>query len=177
MNDAATTPAFRSVAESPALPNGHPPVKGGKVGVLLLNLGTPDGTDYWSMRRYLKEFLSDRRVIEVPRLIWWPILNRIILTTRPGRKGKDYASIWNNERNEGPAEDDHARRRPKSLARRWPATPASSSTGPCAMPIPRRQAAFERCRRRAASSILLVPLYPQYAAATTATAAIRPFAR
>ena len=54
------------------------------------------------MRRYLKEFLSDRRVIETNRLLWWPLLNLVILTTRPGRKGRDYASIWNNERNEGP---------------------------------------------------------------------------
>ena len=83
-------------------PAGHPPVQHGRIGVLLLNLGTPDATDYWSMRRYLKEFLSDRRVIEVPRWKWWPILNGIILTVRPGRKGKDYAKIWNNERNEGP---------------------------------------------------------------------------
>ena len=74
----------------------------GRIGVLLLNLGTPDATDYWSMRRYLKEFLSDRRVIEVPRWKWWPILNLIILTVRPGRKGKDYDTIWNKERNEGP---------------------------------------------------------------------------
>jgi len=70
--------------------------------VLLLNLGTPEGTDYWSMRRYLKEFLSDRRVIETPRWLWWPLLNLVILTSRPSRKGRDYASIWNNERNEGP---------------------------------------------------------------------------
>src|SRR3989337_457178 len=83
-------------------PPGHPTVRHGRIGVLLLNLGTPDATDYWSMRRYLKEFLSDRRVIEVPRWKWWPILNLIILTARPGRKGKDYAAIWNTERNEGP---------------------------------------------------------------------------
>src|SRR3990172_12723793 len=83
-------------------PKGHPPLQSGRIGVLLLNLGTPDGTNYWSMRRYLKEFLSDRRVIEVPRWKWWPILNLIILTVRPGRKGKDYATIWNTERNEGP---------------------------------------------------------------------------
>ena len=70
--------------------------------MLLLNLGTPDGTGYWPMRRYLKEFLSDERVIEEPRWKWWPILNLIILTMRPGRKGRDYASIWNNERDEGP---------------------------------------------------------------------------
>ena len=67
-----------------------------------MNLGTPEGTSYWPMRRYLKEFLSDRRVIEMPRLIWWPLLNLIILTKRPGPKGRDYASVWNNERDEGP---------------------------------------------------------------------------
>ena len=67
-----------------------------------MNLGTPDGTGYWPMRRYLKEFLSDPRVIEVPRWKWWPILNLIILTVRPGRKGRDYAKIWNTQRDEGP---------------------------------------------------------------------------
>jgi ferrochelatase len=71
-------------------PAGHPPVRHGRIGVLLTNLGTPDATDYWSMRRYLKEFLSDRRVIETSRWIWWPILNLIVLTKRPGPKGRDY---------------------------------------------------------------------------------------
>ncbi|HEY1311570.1 MAG TPA: ferrochelatase, partial [Pseudolabrys sp.] len=74
----------------------------GRIGVLLVNLGTPDATDYWSMRRYLKEFLSDRRVIEESRLKWWLVLNIIILTVRPARKGRDYDKIWNNERNESP---------------------------------------------------------------------------
>src|SRR5215218_5958766 len=87
---------------APHKPVDHPPVKAGRIGVLLVNLGTPDATDYWSMRRYLKEFLSDRRVIETPRAIWWPILNLIILSVRPGRKGKDYDTIWNKELNEGP---------------------------------------------------------------------------
>src|SRR6476660_6280275 len=73
-----------------------------KVGVLLVNLGTPDATDYWSMRRYLKEFLSDRRVIETNRILWWLILNLVILTIRPGRKGRDYDKIWNRERDESP---------------------------------------------------------------------------
>ena len=68
--------------------------------MLLVNLGTPDATDYWSMRRYLKEFLSDRRVIEENRIKWWLVLNLIILTVRPGRKGRDYDKIWNKERNE-----------------------------------------------------------------------------
>src|SRR5215207_5095920 len=84
------------------LPEGHPTVASGRIGVLLLNLGTPDATDYWSMRRYLKQFLSDRRVIEIPRLIWWPILNLIVLTRRPGPKGRDYDKIWNHALGEGP---------------------------------------------------------------------------
>ncbi len=83
-------------------PADHPPTPHGRIGVLLVNLGTPDGTDYWSMRRYLKEFLSDRRVIEWPKLYWWPILNGIILQRRPQRSGKLYESIWNKERNESP---------------------------------------------------------------------------
>ena len=90
------------VTAAPAKPADHPPVRSGRIGVLLMNLGTPEATDYWSMRRYLKEFLSDRRVIETNRLLWWPLLNGIILTTRPKRKGRDYDTVWNRERNEGP---------------------------------------------------------------------------
>ena len=78
------------------------PTASGRIGVLLVNLGTPDGTGYWAMRRYLKEFLSDRRVIEENRLKWWLILNLIILTVRPARKGRDYDKIWNKQRNESP---------------------------------------------------------------------------
>ena len=69
---------------------------------MLINLGTPEATDYWSMRRYLKEFLSDRRVIETNRALWWVILNGIILTMRPTRSGHAYEKIWNKERNESP---------------------------------------------------------------------------
>ncbi len=82
-------------------PANHPPVRSGRIGVLIVNLGTPEGTDYWSMRRYLKEFLSDRRVIEAPRAVWLPILE-LILLRRPSARGRDYASIWNKERDEGP---------------------------------------------------------------------------
>ena len=87
-------------ARVPRPPN-HPRVASGRVGVLIVNLGTPEGTDYWSIRRYLQEFLSDRRVIETPRVIWAPILQAILLR-RPHAKGRDYDSIWNKERNEGP---------------------------------------------------------------------------
>src|SRR3979490_2897304 len=74
----------------------------GRIGILLSNLGTPDGTDYWSMRRYLSEFLSDRRVVEVPGRRWLFILRGLILTIRPSKKGKDYETIWNRERDESP---------------------------------------------------------------------------
>jgi protoporphyrin/coproporphyrin ferrochelatase len=149
-------------------PAGRPPVKSGRIGVLLLNLGTPDAIGYWPMRRYLKEFLSDRRVIELPRWKWWPILNLIILTVRPGRKGKDYAKIWNNALNEGPLKTI-TRSQAKQLAALldnerivvdWAMRYANPST---ASRIAALQA--QGCDR-----LLLVPLYPQYAAATTATA-------
>jgi ferrochelatase len=156
---------------SPQKPVDHPPVKAGRVGVLLLNLGTPEGTDYWSMRRYLKEFLSDRRVIETPRLLWWPVLNLIILSTRPKRKGRDYASIWNNARDEGPLKTitrNQAEQLAVSLAQEagdnvvvdWAMRYGQPAVGA------RLQALLEQgCDR-----ILLVPLYPQYSAATSATA-------
>lgn len=86
--------------ELSALPANHPRVSFGKVGVLLVNLGTPDGTDYWPMRRYLAEFLSDKRVIEWSRLYWYPILYGIVLNKRPQKVGKAYEEIWNHERNE-----------------------------------------------------------------------------
>src|SRR4051795_867515 len=92
--------SFPAIANSGPRPADHPPVIFGLIGVLLVNLGTPDATDYWSMRRYLKEFLSDRRVIEENRVKWWLILNLIILSVRPKRKGKDYEKIWNREKNE-----------------------------------------------------------------------------
>ena len=85
-----------------ALPASHPALPTRRIGVLIANLGTPDATDYWSMRRYLNEFLSDRRVIDLPRWKWQPILQGIILTKRPFSSGANYRSIWNTEANESP---------------------------------------------------------------------------
>lgn len=162
MNGAATRP------DAKHLPPSHPAVRTGYIGVLLLNLGTPDATDYWSMRRYLKEFLSDRRVIEVPRLKWWLILNLIILTVRPGRKGRDYDKIWNKERNEGPlktitraqAEKLSAALADERIVVDWAMRYANPSVA----------TRIRALREQGCDRILLVPLYPQYAAATTATA-------
>src|SRR5262245_42381973 len=91
-----------SIATAGASPQADASNAAGRIGVLLVNLGTPDATDYFSMRRYLKEFLSDRRVIEENRIKWWLILNLMILSVRPGRKGRDYDKIWNRELNESP---------------------------------------------------------------------------
>ncbi len=155
-------------------PAGHPPVMAGRVGVLIVNLGTPEGTDYWSIRRYLKEFLSDRRVIETPRVIWAPILQAILLR-RPRAKGRDYESIWNKERNEGPlktitrAQSEKLSAALNNLDRDVVVDWAMRYGAP---PIAERLKALqaEGCDR-----ILVIPLYPQYCAASTATVADKAF--
>ena len=80
----------------------HPKLPTQKIGVLLANLGTPDHYDYWSMRRYLNEFLSDRRVIDYSPWLWQPLLQLVILTMRPFSSGAAYKSIWNHEQSESP---------------------------------------------------------------------------
>jgi protoporphyrin/coproporphyrin ferrochelatase len=144
--------------------------------VLLVNLGTPDATDYWSMRRYLKEFLSDRRVIEENPIKWWLILNAIILTVRPGRKGRDYDSIWNRDRNESPLKTIT-----RSQAETLAATPALGRDGVVvdwAMRYgnPSIAARLDALRSAGCERILVMPLYPQYSAATTATVCDEAFA-
>ncbi len=142
---------------------------GSRIGVLLVNLGTPDATDYLSMRRYLKEFLSDRRVIEESRLKWWLVLNLVILTVRPSRKGRDYDKIWNKERNESPlktitrSQSDKLEELLDKVDKRIRVDWAMRYGNPS---IRSRLDALvaQNCER-----ILIVPLYPQYAAATTAT--------
>jgi ferrochelatase len=157
------------------LPAGHPVVAAGRIGVLIVNLGTPDATDYWSMRRYLKEFLSDARVIEENRLKWWLILNLIILTIRPGRKGRDYDKIWNRERDESPlktitrAQSEKLSVMLATVDRRLVVDWAMRYGNPS---IPSR---LEAMQKQGCERILIVPLYPQYAAATTATVADKAF--
>ena len=155
-------------------PEAHPPARSGRIGVLLMNLGTPEATDYWSMRRYLKEFLSDRRVIETSRWIWWPILNLVILTKRPGPKGKDYASIWNEEQNEGPLKTitrAQAEQLRDALADDRIVVDWSMRYG-----WPKTSERIQALLDQGCDRILAVPLYPQYAAATVATACDQVFA-
>lgn len=156
-------------------PKNHPDIKHGRIGVLLLNLGTPDGTDYWSMRRYLKEFLSDERVIEEPKWKWWPILNLIILTVRPSRKGRDYATIWNKERDEGPLKTISRAQAEKLTQRLTAAHPQVIVDWAMRYANPTTESRIKALQEAGCERILLVPLYPQYAAATTATAADHAF--
>lgn len=156
------------------LPENHPPVTFGRVGVLLLNLGTPDGTSYLPMRRYLKEFLSDERVIEEPKWKWWPILNLIILTVRPSRKGRDYATIWNNELDEGPLKTI-TRSQADKLAARLSEHPRVIVDWAMRYANPTTESRIRELQKQGCERILLVPLYPQYAAATTATACDQAF--
>jgi ferrochelatase len=150
------------------LPQDHPPVPQQKIGVLLLNLGTPDGTDYWNVRRYLREFLSDPRVIETNKLIWWPILNLAILSFRPQKSGHAYAQIWDRERNESPLRVI-TRDQSESLAQRLA---ADGVVVDFAMRYgnPSTRSVLEKMQAQGCQKILLVPLYPQYSATTTATA-------
>ena len=149
----------------------HPKIPWEKVGVLLANLGTPDNYDYWSMRRYLNEFLSDRRVIDYSPWVWQPLLQLVILTSRPFRSGAAYKSIWNHDQGESPlmtiTKQQTAKIRDTMAARygdnvmvdfcmRY-GNPSTKSKV--------RAMVDAGCRK-----ILFFPLYPQQAGATSATA-------
>ncbi len=149
----------------------HPKVSSKRIGVLLANLGTPDNYDYWSMRRYLSEFLSDRRVIDYSPWLWQPLLQLVILSTRPSRSGAAYKSIWNNEENESPLmtitrnqtvkikdfmEKKYGQKIKVDFCMRY-GNPSTQSKV--------REMVKEGC-----SKILFFPLYPHYAGATSATA-------
>ena len=145
----------------------HPEVKFGKTGVLLINLGTPDSTGWWDIRKYLKEFLSDRRVIEVNPIIWKIILNIFILTFRPSKTAHAYKKIWRKENNESPllyfTKQQSAKLEKKigtdkllvDFAMRY-GNPAIKSK-------------LLKLKNKGCENIIILPLYPQYAAATTAT--------
>ena len=156
------------MSDASRLPSGHPTIPPRRVGVLLVNLGTPDATDYWSMRRYLKEFLSDRRVIETNRVVWWLVLNLIILTFRPGRKGRDYDKIWNRERNESFLKTI-TRSQSVKLAASLANDPRILVDWAMRYGNPSLQSRLDAMQKAGCDRILVVPLYPQYAAATTAT--------
>ncbi|HEY4995159.1 MAG TPA: ferrochelatase [Aestuariivirga sp.] len=151
------------------LPPGHPPIPARKTGVLLINLGTPEATDYFSMRRYLKEFLGDKRVIELNRVAWWFILNGIILNFRPQKSAHAYEKIWNRELNESPLKT-FTRAQSNGLRAALGAQDELVVDWAMRYGQPALADKLKELKDKGCERILLFPLYPQYAGATTATA-------
>ncbi|UWP98396.1 ferrochelatase [Aliiroseovarius crassostreae] len=152
-------------------PTDHPAIKPRKVGILFANLGTPDGYDYWSMRRYLNEFLSDKRVIDYPAWKWQPILQAIILTKRPKSSGEAYKSIWNEELGESPL---------MTITKQQVAKLQAELTGLYGDRVmvdfcmrygnPSTKSKLSEMVSNGCDRVLFFPLYPQYAGATMGTA-------
>ena len=147
--------------------NDHPDVKFGKIGVLLINLGTPDSTSWWDIRKYLKEFLSDKRVIEVNPFVWRIILNLFILTFRPSKTAHAYKKIWRKESNESPLlffTRSQANKLKERIANEKIVVDFAMRYG-----NPSIKSRLETLKKQGCENIVVLPLYPQYAAATTAT--------
>ena len=147
---------------------------GGQIGVLIVNLGTPEATSYWPMRRYLKEFLSDPRVVETNRVLWWFILNGIILTTRPKRSGHAYDKIWNRELNESPLKTI-TRSQAEKLATEFQDDGRVLIDWGMRYGSPPVGERLKAMKEKGCERILVFPLYPQYSASTTATVADKVF--
>ena len=152
-------------------PADHPPVPAPKIGVLLINLGTPNRPEPGAVRLYLKEFLSDPRVIEIPQLVWQPILRGIILRTRPKKSAHAYRQVWTEE---GSPLAAITARQAKALAGSW----GEDVIVDHAMRYgePAIAARIDALKAQGCERILVAPLYPQYCAATTATANDEAFA-
>lgn len=154
-----------------ACPVDHPSIPREKIGVLFANLGTPDSYEYWPMRRYLSEFLSDKRVIDYPRWKWQPILQGIILSIRPQRSGANYKSIWNHEAGESPL---------MTITKAQVAKLSAALTEALGDDVmvdfamrygnPSTKSKVRDMVAAGCTRILFFPLYPQYSATTTGTA-------
>ena len=145
----------------------HPEVKFGKTGVLLVNLGTPDSTSWLDIRKYLKEFLSDRRVIEVNPIIWQIILNLFILTFRPSKTAKAYKEIWMNDINMSPLKH-YTQMQAKKLGDRMNNKDVFIDYA-MRYGNPSINSKIKKLQEEGCENLIILPLYPQYAAATTAT--------
>ena len=145
----------------------HPDIKFGKTGVLLINLGTPDSTNWWDIRKYLKEFLSDKRVIEVNPVLWQIILNLFILNFRPSKTAHAYKKIWLKETNESPLRyytRNQAEKLQQELVGENIIVNFAMRYG-----NPSIKSKLNELKKNGCENIIILPLYPQYAAATTAT--------
>jgi len=148
-------------------PKGHIEIKKAKIGVLLINLGTPEGTTFIPMWKYLREFLSDQRVIELSRFIWLPILYLIILTTRPKKSGKLYKKIWNKNKDESPLKvfsKSICNKIRQKFNNKNVLFSYAMNYGSPAISKEILELFNNGCQR-----ILIFPMYPQYSATTTAS--------
>ena len=152
-------------------PADHPPVAQPRVGVLLINLGTPNSPEPGAVKLYLKEFLSDPRVVEIPQLVWQPILRGIILNTRPKKSGHAYRQVWTEE---GSPLAAITARQAKALEGAFGPGVLVDHAMRYGRPAIRER--IDRLRSEGCERILIAPLYPQYCAATTATASDEAFA-
>jgi len=152
-------------------PTDHPGVPRAKIGVMLVNLGTPDATDYWSMRRYLNEFLSDRRVIDYSPWIWQPLLQLVILSKRPFSSGEAYRGIWNTDKDESPLLTI-TRDQTEALSDRMTALFGDRVLVDFCMRYgnPSTESRVKAMQEAGCERILFFPLYPQYSGATMGTA-------
>ena len=147
--------------------NTHPTVKFGKTGVLLINLGTPDSTNWWDIRKYLKEFLSDRRVIEVNPFVWKIILNLFILTFRPSKTAKAYKKIWMKDKNMSPLRY-YTKMQSEKLNKKIDSKEVYVDFA-MRYGQPSINSKIDFLKNEGCENLIVLPLYPQYAAATTAT--------
>ena len=146
----------------------HPPVKHGKTGVLIVNLGTPDSTSWWDVRKYLKEFLSDRRVIETNPVLWSIILNLIILNFRPHKTARAYKKIWMKDTNESPLRF-YTRSQAEKLSTKLKTYSNIIVDYAMRYGNPSIKSKLDYLHKEGCEKLIILPLYPQYAAATTAT--------
>jgi len=149
------------------LPNKHPRMPTRKTGILLINLGTPDSTNWWDIRRYLKEFLSDKRVIEVNPILWQIILNLFILTFRPSKTAKAYQKIWMKKQNMSPLRY-FTKMQTTGLQKRMKNNFIEIDYA-MRYGNPSIKSKLSDLKTKGCQEIIILPLYPQYAAATTAT--------
>ena len=146
----------------------HPEIKYGKTGVLIVNLGTPDSTSWWDIRKYLKEFLSDGRVIETNPILWWFVLNFIILNLRPHKTAKAYKKIWLQETDESPLRF-YTRRQAEKLVEKFKIDENIIVDYAMRYGNPSIRSKMSKMQKEGCERLTILPLYPQYAAATTAT--------
>ncbi len=165
------TPEERPATCPMHAPADHPAVKPARIGILVANLGTPDATDYWSMRRYLNEFLSDKRVVDYSAWLWQPLLQLIILTKRPFSSGAAYKSIWNEEANESPLLTITKAQTAAIKARMMDRYGDDVRVDFCMRyGNPSTKSKVREMVEAGCQKILFFPLYPHYAGATSATA-------